>query len=53
MRNGPNGPRLPVKFSGPIDPTLRPGTPSSKYSNDPEIAVPDLAHHPAMYSGHA
>ncbi|KAL1999851.1 hypothetical protein VTN02DRAFT_3894 [Thermoascus thermophilus] len=53
VRNGPNGPRLPVKISGPLDPPPRPGTPSSKYSNDPEIAVPDLAHHPAMYSSHA
>lgn len=50
--------RFPLKISKPMDPTPMP-TPfaendaaSSKYSRDScDIRPPDLAHHPAMYTG--
>lgn len=54
--------RFPLKISGPIpnnDPNhLAPSNnlndaASSKYSRDSAgVTVPDLAHHPAMYSSH-
>jgi hypothetical protein len=47
--------RFPLKISKPMDPTLvaQNDAASSKYSRDSvEIRAPDLAHHPAMYSGH-
>ncbi|KAJ6179219.1 hypothetical protein N7519_009680 [Penicillium mononematosum] len=47
--------RFPLKISKPMNPTLveENDAASSKYSRDSaEIRPPDLAHHPAMYSGH-
>ncbi|KAJ5790402.1 uncharacterized protein N7518_007413 [Penicillium psychrosexuale] len=47
--------RFPLKISKPISPTLveENDAASSKYSRDSaEIRPPDLAHHPALYSGH-
>ncbi|KAJ5474741.1 hypothetical protein N7475_004307 [Penicillium sp. IBT 31633x] len=47
--------RFPLKISKPMDPTLiaENDAASSKYSRDSaDIRPPDLAHHPAMYSGH-
>ncbi|KAJ6123714.1 hypothetical protein N7471_011031 [Penicillium samsonianum] len=47
--------RFPLKISKPMNPTLveENDSASSKYSRDSaEIRPPDLAHHPAMYSGH-
>lgn len=47
--------RFPLKISKPMDPTLveQNDAASSKYSRDSgDIRPPDLAHHPAMYSGH-
>ncbi|KAJ5483574.1 hypothetical protein N7530_002820 [Penicillium desertorum] len=47
--------RFPLKISKPVNPTLveENDAASSKYSRDSaEIRPPDLAHHPAMYSGH-
>ncbi|KAL2223463.1 hypothetical protein M432DRAFT_58010 [Thermoascus aurantiacus ATCC 26904] len=46
------GARFPVKISSPTNPTPWQDTASSKYSSDPEIAAPDLAHHPAMRQAH-
>jgi hypothetical protein len=46
--------RFPLKISRPMDPTLiaENDAASSKYSRDSsEIRPPDLAHHPAMYTG--
>ncbi|CAG8296396.1 unnamed protein product [Penicillium nalgiovense] len=47
--------RFPLKISKPMNPTLveENDAASSKYSRDSaDIRPPDLAHHPAMYSGH-
>ncbi|KAJ5542045.1 hypothetical protein N7461_008048 [Penicillium sp. DV-2018c] len=47
--------RFPLKISKPIDPDLvaQNDAASSKYSQDAvDIRTPDLAHHPAMHSGH-
>ncbi|KAJ6094730.1 hypothetical protein N7467_002243 [Penicillium canescens] len=47
--------RFPLKISKPMNPTLvaENDAASSKYSRDSvEIREPDLAHHPALYSGH-
>jgi hypothetical protein len=47
--------RFPLKISKPMNPTLvaENDAASSKYSRDSvEIREPDLAHHPAMFSGH-
>lgn len=46
-----NGPRFPLKISAPINPIINDAV-SSKYSRDSQVAVPNLAHHPAMSSSH-
>ena len=46
--------RFPLKISKPMNPTLvaENDAASSKYSRDScDIRPPDLAHHPAMYTG--
>jgi hypothetical protein len=46
--------RFPLNISRPMNPTLvaENDAASSKYSRDSsEIRPPDLAHHPAMYTG--
>ncbi|RJE25534.1 hypothetical protein PHISCL_02146 [Aspergillus sclerotialis] len=46
-----NATRFPLKISGPIHSNN--DAASSKYSRDSSgVSVPNLAHHPAMYSGH-
>ncbi|KAE8400868.1 hypothetical protein BDV37DRAFT_286234 [Aspergillus pseudonomiae] len=43
-------PRFPLKIKGPVNPD---DAASSKYSRDSSgVAMPSLAHHPAMQSGH-
>ncbi|KKK14237.1 hypothetical protein AOCH_007289 [Aspergillus ochraceoroseus] len=46
-------PRIPLKISGPLNPVnLNNDAASSKYSRDSSgLAIPNLAHHPAMQSG--
>ncbi|KAJ0414987.1 hypothetical protein BJY00DRAFT_269893 [Aspergillus carlsbadensis] len=47
-------PRLPIKISQPLNPMrMNSNAASSKYSRDSSgVTIPDLAHHPALQSGH-
>ncbi|KAI9924004.1 hypothetical protein MW887_007462 [Aspergillus wentii] len=45
--------RFPLKISRPLNPNPINDAASSKYSRDSSgVSIPNLAHHPAMYSGH-